>query len=236
MRPRAQRQVQVGQQSGETGGDAPGEEPEPPQDRGLRGDGEKADGDADDSHLEMIRRAEAADEGGQDEVAVPAAAVPPKREEKRERDEERVQRIDPLDVGLGPEAGREREEPGRSRRGRAVDTGLAARRVHHGARRRGADGGEEAEAPRQRQESEEHRPELSGEHVERVAGRVRDSHHRDRREEVPAVADVDRPACAGDVDGEGHRGDAEGPPGFAAGGGAHGGRPRVKGRAALRGA
>ena len=227
MRAGPEREVEVGQEPDQRGSDACRHHPPAAKKRRVRRDGEEADRHSRHAHLEMIRRAEAADERRQDQGAVGARPPPPQHEPEGGGEEERVQRVDPLDVRLGPEAASEGEEPrgagGRereTRRTRAppdIETRMRPPRTRP---RRGS------RAPGQRQEEEHRGPCPRQEDVQGVAGRVRDSHDRHRRQEVAAVADVGGAAGAGGVDREGDGGDEEGAPRF---GVEREGAPRLRG-------
>ncbi len=127
-----------------------------------------------------------------------------------------IEAVDPLDIGLGPEAGAESEQQAREQSGNRGESKASAQEVEARNRCGGAEGAEEAHAEGDGANRNEDRPELSEKYVERVAARMWNAQRVDRSHQLAAVADVDGAAGAPGVDQEEGQPENEGmePPGI----------------------
>ena len=205
---RPDRQVDVRQEPGDEAARAGQDQPRTSRQRGLGQDGEEPDGDRHQGHERVVGRAEPAEERGNDQIPVATRRVPRERGGGRQHHEQRVQRVDALDVGLAPEARADREQQGRGGGGHAVQSQAKAEAMEERHRRRGAGRAEEAHPERDRAQRHEQGPELPQQHVERIPAGMRNAQGVDGRHQLAAVPDVDRAAGADRV--EGKDADAEG--------------------------
>src|SRR5690606_20703260 len=142
------------------GGRGTGERPPSAEQARLGGEGEQGEGEPPDGQEGVIRGPHAADQRDRDEEPVPSpdtsvfalafardrTGPPARRQQRRGRDEQGVERVDALDVRLAPEARAGREERGRGDRRRAADVERAGREEEQRHRAGGGGRGEEAHA------------------------------------------------------------------------------------------
>ena len=158
----------------------------------------------------MVGRPQATHQCDGDEAPVAGSAVtagadrrePAQGEQRRPGDEAGLERVDALDSGLRPEAGRGGEERRRGRRRSAADRHRPAGQVEQAHGEAGAEGREQAHPEGDRSEGQQEGPELAEKDVERIPGRMRNAQRRHRRHQLAGIPDVDRPARPGGVDRE----------------------------------
>ena len=160
------------------------------------------EGGGKDEHEGVVGGAKSAEKGDDGESARRAFALPGERRGERRHQAERAERVDPLDVGLAPEAGCDGEEAGAECRRRPSEPEAAGKDEENRHRRRRAGGGEEAHAEGDRADRQHYRPQFTQEDVERVGAGMWNAQEVNGGGELTAVADVDRAAGAGGVDGE----------------------------------